>query len=268
MTDETPEANASVVSGAWDMLSSAADAVADTATAAAYASAASTEAIRRRRRAHRCRDPRRRRGRRSRRGHPRRGQHAPGLRVPGHQHRGRFAQLRQRRSLRRVTQQYVSPRPGLIVRGVSIRLPAAARSPSRHHVAMATDRRLRAHRRRRRPAARPVRVRAPRPTVPAGGLVAEARRRAPGRRPTRGSTAPSRAPSTTPAGRPGTASRSSRGASSEGDLQAELRLAASGQVGWFPEQASNRRWIGDGARGACPRRAVAARTRRRSRRPS
>ena len=29
----------------------------------------------------------------------------------------------------------------------------------------------------------------------------------------------------------------------EGGLQAELRLAASGQVGWFPEQAPNRRWI-------------------------
>ena len=46
----------------------------------------------------------------------------------------------------------------------------------------------------------------------------------------------------------------------EGDLQAELRLAASGQVGWFPEQASNRRWIGEklvalskkGRRGANP----------------
>lgn len=45
MTDETPEANASVVSGAWDMLSSAADAAVDTATAAAYASGASTEAV-------------------------------------------------------------------------------------------------------------------------------------------------------------------------------------------------------------------------------
>jgi 23S rRNA (cytosine1962-C5)-methyltransferase len=31
----------------------------------------------------------------------------------------------------------------------------------------------------------------------------------------------------------------------EGALQAELRLAASGQVGWFPEQAPNRRWIGE-----------------------
>ena len=41
----SPEADASVVSGAWDMLSSAADAAVDTATAAAYASAASTEAI-------------------------------------------------------------------------------------------------------------------------------------------------------------------------------------------------------------------------------
>jgi 23S rRNA (cytosine1962-C5)-methyltransferase len=29
----------------------------------------------------------------------------------------------------------------------------------------------------------------------------------------------------------------------EGDLRAELRLAASGQVGWFPEQAPNRHWI-------------------------
>ena len=29
----------------------------------------------------------------------------------------------------------------------------------------------------------------------------------------------------------------------EDDLQAEVRLAASGQVGWFPEQAANRRWI-------------------------
>ena len=46
----------------------------------------------------------------------------------------------------------------------------------------------------------------------------------------------------------------------EGELQAELRLAASGQVGWFPEQAANRRWIGDrivalsksGRRGANP----------------
>jgi hypothetical protein len=40
-----PEADASVVSGAWDMLSSAADAAVDTATAAAYASGASTEAV-------------------------------------------------------------------------------------------------------------------------------------------------------------------------------------------------------------------------------
>jgi 23S rRNA (cytosine1962-C5)-methyltransferase len=46
----------------------------------------------------------------------------------------------------------------------------------------------------------------------------------------------------------------------EGGLQAELRLAASGQVGWFPEQAPNRRWIGErvrelsrpGRRGANP----------------
>lgn len=30
----------------------------------------------------------------------------------------------------------------------------------------------------------------------------------------------------------------------EGNLQAELRLAGSGQVGWFPEQAPNRHWIG------------------------
>lgn len=45
MTDETPEANASVVSGAWDMLSSAADAAVDTATAAAYASGAASEAV-------------------------------------------------------------------------------------------------------------------------------------------------------------------------------------------------------------------------------
>jgi hypothetical protein len=42
---DTPEASASVVSGAWDMLSSAADAVVDTATAAAYASGAATEAV-------------------------------------------------------------------------------------------------------------------------------------------------------------------------------------------------------------------------------
>ena len=46
----------------------------------------------------------------------------------------------------------------------------------------------------------------------------------------------------------------------EGALTAELRLAASGQVGWFPEQAPNRRWIADrirllsqpGRRGANP----------------
>ncbi len=46
----------------------------------------------------------------------------------------------------------------------------------------------------------------------------------------------------------------------EGALQAELRLAASGQVGWFAEQAPNRQWIGEklvalsrpGRRGANP----------------
>lgn len=31
----------------------------------------------------------------------------------------------------------------------------------------------------------------------------------------------------------------------EWDIVAELRLAGSGQVGWFPEQAPNRRWIAD-----------------------
>ncbi len=41
----SPEANASIVSGAWDMLSSAADAVVDTSMAAAYASGAATEAV-------------------------------------------------------------------------------------------------------------------------------------------------------------------------------------------------------------------------------
>lgn len=39
------ETNASVASGAWDFVTSAADAVVDTATAAAYASTAATEAV-------------------------------------------------------------------------------------------------------------------------------------------------------------------------------------------------------------------------------
>ena len=34
----------------------------------------------------------------------------------------------------------------------------------------------------------------------------------------------------------------------DGGLTVELRLAASGQVGWFPEQAANRRWIADRVR--------------------
>lgn len=34
----------------------------------------------------------------------------------------------------------------------------------------------------------------------------------------------------------------------DGGLTIELRLAASGQVGWFPEQAANRRWIGERVR--------------------
>ncbi len=34
----------------------------------------------------------------------------------------------------------------------------------------------------------------------------------------------------------------------EGELTVELRLAASGQVGWFPEQAEDRDWVGDRVR--------------------
>ena len=59
-----------------------------------------------------------------------------------------------------------------------------------------------------------------------------------------------------PAGRPGTAGRSSRGASRRATSRPSCAWPASGQVGWFPEQAANRRWIGEQL-ASCPSRAVA-----------
>ncbi len=54
--------------------------------------------------------------------------------------------------------------------------------------------------------------------------------------------------STMPGGRPRPAAPIEPWSISEGELTVELRLAASGQVGWFPEQAEDRDWVGDRVR--------------------